>query len=124
MKDILNRIPGEGKSNRKKLIHSDGSVEYVFLEYADEPVEPGTPINRENLMAMQGFDNINVDIDEDENGNITVTEINGDNHALTVNITENDDGTVTVVETFVGEKTITKTSIINADGTQISGVVK
>lgn len=94
-------------------------------EFIDKTGEQsGTPINRENMMAVQGFDKTNVDIVEDENGNITVTEINGDNHALTVNITENDDGTVTIVETFVGEKTITKTSTINADGTQISGVVK
>ena len=94
-------------------------------EFIDKTSEQdGTPINRENLMAIQGFDNNNVDIVEDEDGNITVTEANGNNHILTVNATENDDGSITVVETFVGEKTITKTSTINADGTQISGVVK
>lgn len=96
-----------------------------MIDFIDKTSEQnGTPINRENLMAMQGFDESNVSIVEDENGNITVTEVNGDNHTLTVNITENDDGAVTVVETFVGEQTITKTSTINADGTQISGVVE
>ena len=51
-------------------------------------------------------------------------EVNNDNHILTVNAIENEDGSTTIVETFVGDKTITKTTTINADGTQISGVVK
>lgn len=96
-----------------------------MIEFVDKTSEQdGTPINRKSLMAMQGFDNNNVSIVEDENGNITVTETNGDNHTLMVNITEDDDGNITVVETFFGEKNITKTTTINKDGTQISGVVK
>lgn len=95
------------------------------IEFIDKTTEQaGTPINRENLMALQGMENNNVDIVENEDGSITVTETNNDNHTLTVNITENEDGSTTIVETFVGEKTIVKTTTINADGTQISGVVK
>ena len=96
-----------------------------MIDFIDKTSEQnGTPINRENMMAIQGLYENNVNIVEDENGNITVTETNGDNHTLTVNITENNDGTVTAVETFVGEKIITKTSTINAEGTQISGVME
>ena len=96
-----------------------------MIDFIDKTSEQnGTPINRENMMAVQGFYKNNVDIVENEDGSITVTETNNDNHTLTVNIAENDDGIVTVVETFVGEKTITKTTTINADGTQIRGVIQ
>ena len=94
-----------------------------MIDFIDKTSEQnGTPINRENLMALQGFENNNVDIVE--NGNITtITETNNDNHTLTTVVTENEDGSTTIVETFIGEKTITKTSTINADGTQINGRV-
>ena len=96
-----------------------------MIEFIDKTSEQsGTPINRENMMAMQGFENNNVDIVENEDGSYTVTEVNNNNDTLTVNMIENEDGSITVVETFVGEKTITKTTTINADGTSISGVVK
>lgn len=55
MKEFLNRVPTEGYANRKKITHEDGSVEYVFIENADEPVEPGTPLNRLAFMQMQGM---------------------------------------------------------------------
>ena len=93
-----------------------------FIDKTNE--QNGTPINRENMMAVQGFENNNVDIVENEDGSTTVTEVNNDNHILTVNVIENEDGSTTIVETFVGDKTITKTTTINADGTRISGVVK
>lgn len=96
-----------------------------MIDFIDKTTEQvGTPINRENLMAIQGMENSNIDIVENQDGSITVTEVNGDNHTLTVNTTENEDGSTTIVETFVGYKTITKTTAINADGTQISEVVK
>ena len=96
-----------------------------MIDFIDKTSEQnGTPINRENLMALQGMENNNVDIVENEDGSITVTETNNDNHILTVNAVENDDGSITITETFSGEKTITKTTTINADGAQISGVVK
>ena len=96
-----------------------------MIEFIDKTSEQsGTPINRENMMAIQGMEDNNVDVVENEDGSTTVTEINANNHTLTTNIIENYDGSVTVVETFVGEKAITKKTTINADGTQISGVVE
>lgn len=95
-----------------------------MIEFIDKTSEQsGTPINRENLMALQGFENNNISIEE--NGNVTtITETNNDGHTLTTVVTENADGSTTIVETFVGEKTITKTTTINADGTHISGVIE
>ena len=85
-------------------------------EFIDETAEnQGTPINRKNMMAMQGFIASTITFTSDG-----VRQVNSDNHILTTRF--NSDGSIT--ETFQGEKTITKTSTINADGTQISGVVK
>ena len=96
-----------------------------MIEFIDETSEKlGTEFSRENMMAIQGFENNNVDIVENEDGSYTITEVNNDNHTLTVNTVENEDGSITITETFVGEKTITKTTTFNADGTQINGVVK
>ena len=96
-----------------------------MIEFIDKTSEQnGTPINRENMMAVQGFENNNVDIVENGNGSYTITEVNNDNHTLTVNTVDNEDGSITIIETFSGEKTITKTTTVNAEGTQISGVVK
>lgn len=95
-----------------------------MIDFIDKTSEQnGTPINRENLMALQGFENHDVNIVE--NGNTTtITETNNDGHTLTTVVTENTDGSTTIVETFVGEKTITKTTTINADETSISGVIE
>ena len=96
-----------------------------MIEFIDETSEKlGTEFSRENMMAIQGFGNNNVDIVENEDGSYTITEVNNDNHTLTVNTVENEDGSITITETFVGEKTITKTTTFNAEGTHISGVVK
>lgn len=96
-----------------------------MIDFIDETRESlGTDINRENMMAIQGMENNNVDIVENQDGSITITETNKDNHTLTVDVVENEDGSTTITETFVGEKTITKTTTLNADGTHISGVIK
>ena len=77
-----------------------------FIDKTNE--ENGTPINRENLMAIQGFIASNTVFNADG----SITETNSKNETLTTVF--NDDGSIT--ETFVGEKTITKTTTINADG--------
>lgn len=42
------------KPNRMKLTFEDTSaVEYVLVELADEPVEEGTPLNRDTFMQLQ-----------------------------------------------------------------------
>ena len=37
--------------NRKKITYSDGSVEYVTIEFADSPSEVGTLLNKDNLLS-------------------------------------------------------------------------
>lgn len=68
----------------------------------------GTPVNRDLLMAIQGFDARTTTFNDDG----SITETNGLGHTKTT--TFNDDGSIT--ETFVGEKTITKTTTFNEDG--------
>lgn len=79
-------------------------------EFIDETAtKQGTPINRKNMMSIQGFVNQTTTFNLD-NGKII--QINSDGQQLTTIF--NDDGTIT--ETFVGEKTITKTTTFNSDG--------
>lgn len=66
MINFVNRVPTQ--PNRKKVTKEDGSIEYMMIEYADEPTDNGTPINRYTLMAMQGF--INSTIQFESNGDI------------------------------------------------------
>ena len=77
-----------------------------FIDKTNE--QDGTPINRENLMAMQGF----IGTSTTFNGDSSITETNAKGETLTT--TFNDDGCIT--ETFVGEKTTTKTTTFNSDG--------
>lgn len=84
-------------------------------EFIDETSEKqGTPINRKNLMAIQGFINQNTTVNADG----SIVQVNSDGQRLTT--TFNDDGSIT--ETFVGEKTITKTTSFGLDGS-ISEVI-
>ena len=86
-----------------------------MIEFIDKTTsQSGTPVNRANLMAIQGFvANTTV-----FNTNGSITETNGKNEKLTT--TFNADGSIT--ETFVGSKTITKKTTFNADGS-ISEVI-
>ena len=84
-------------------------------EFIDETTEKqGTPINRKNLMAIQGFMNQNTTVNADG----SIVQVNSDGQRLTTKF--NDDGSIT--ETFVGEKTITKTTSFGLDGS-ISEVI-
>lgn len=95
-----------------------------MIDFIDKTSEQnGTPINRNKLMAVQGMENNNVIVVDNADGSVTITDTNSDNQTLTINIIDNDDGSTTIVEVFVGEKTITKTTTINAEGTQMNGVV-
>jgi hypothetical protein len=86
-----------------------------MVEFIDKTSEQaGTPINRENLMAMQGFMAKTTIFNND--GSIVETNNKGE----TLTTIFNADGSIT--ETFVGEKTITKTTTFNDDGS-ISEVV-
>lgn len=80
-----------------------------MIEFIDKSSErAGTPLNRKNMMALQGFEANTLTFNADG----TITETNGDGHTLTT--TFNADGSIT--EKFEGEKVITKTTKFNADG--------
>jgi hypothetical protein len=80
-----------------------------MIEFIDKTSEQsGTPINRKNMMAIQGFDGKTTTINKD--GSITTTNSNGE--TLVTRLVGN--GIMT--ETFVGEKTIVKTITFDAYG--------
>lgn len=80
-----------------------------MIDFIDKTSEQkGTPINRKNLMAMQGF----MAKDTVFNTDGSITETNSKGEVLTTIF--KDDGSIT--ETFVGEKTMTKTTTFNSDG--------
>lgn len=80
-----------------------------MIDFIDKTTEQnGTPINRENLMAIQGFI-ANTTVFNDDG---SITETNAKGEVLTTVF--NGDGSIT--ETFVGEKTITKNTIFNDNG--------
>lgn len=76
-------------------------------EFIDKTTEKsGTPINRANMMAIQGFLPSTVTY---ANGIRTITYSNGE--TLKTQLSGS-----SVIETFKGEKTITKTTSFMADG--------
>ena len=112
MREFLDRA--STKPLRRKVTHEDGSSEFVYIKKADEPTENGTPINRQAMMALQGFEAKTTTFNDD--GSITETNADGD----TLTTTFNEDGSIT--EVFKGKKTITKTTTFNEDGS-ISEVI-
>lgn len=112
--DFVDRVPATNMSNKRTIEYADGRSEVVTITSADNATEVGTPINRANLMAMQGFVATTITF----NANGSITEKNANNETLTT--TFNADGSIT--EKFVGTKTITKTTKFNSDGT-ISEVI-
>ena len=86
-----------------------------MIEFIDKTsTQSGTPINRANLMAIQGFEAKTTVFNAD--GSITETNNKGE----TLTTTFNSDGSIT--ETLVGEKTLTKTTSFGDDGS-ISEVI-
>lgn len=80
-----------------------------MVEFIDKTsTQSGTPINRANLMAIQGFVAKNTTFNADG----SITETNARNETLTT--TFNSDGSIT--ETFKGSKTITKKTSFGSDG--------
>lgn len=87
----------------------------VMRDFLDKTsLQSGTPINRDNLMAIQGFEASTTTFNSDG----SIVEANKLGHTLTT--TFNTDGSI--VETFVGDKTIALTTKFNDDGT-ILGVL-
>lgn len=92
-----------------------------MIDFIDKTSEQsGTPLNRKNMMGVQGFKNSTTEIIENGNVTIIIETNQDDNSVYTTTATENEDGSITVVEVFEGEKTITKNTEINADGDFIS----
>ena len=86
-----------------------------MIEFIDKTSsQSGTPINRANLMAIQGF----VAKSTVFNADGSITETNGKGETLTTVFNAN--GSIT--ETFKGKFTLTKTTTFNSDGS-ISEVI-
>ena len=85
-----------------------------MIEFIDKTSgQNGTPINRANLMAIQGF----VAKSTVFNADGSITETNDKGETLTISFGNN-----TITETFRGKYTLTKTTTFNSDGT-ISEVI-
>lgn len=97
MIDFIDRV----YSGKKVIKYEDGTTETVTIENAEDATVEGTPINRENLMAIQGF--IGMTTEKLTNGDILQT--NAEGHTL---LTHKENGVIT--QTFTGEKTKTKTT--------------
>ena len=79
-----------------------------MIDFIDKTSEQnGTPLNRKNLMGMQGFIGNSIVF-----GDGIITETNADGQIKTIIF--NADGSIT--ETFVGDKKITKTTVFGNDG--------
>ncbi len=86
-----------------------------MIEFIDKTlIEAGTPFNRANMMAMQGFIAATTTVNAD--GSITEVNANGETLTTTFN-----NGVVT--ETFVGKKTIVKTTTFDATNNTITEVL-
>lgn len=104
LKDFIDRV----SSGKKIIKYENGTTQTVTIENAEDATVEGTPINRENMMALQGF----IANDTVFNADGSITETNSKGETLTTVF--NADGSIT--ETFIGEKTITKTTTFNVDG--------
>lgn len=110
MINFKDAIPPAGKGNVRKIDGTERTVEYP------DGWQNGTALNRQNLMAMQGFGSVETVFNAD--GSIDET-FQDDSVKKTV---FNSDGSIT--ETFTaGTQTMTKTTNFNADGS-ISEVIE
>lgn len=84
-----------------------------MIEFIDKTTSTsGTPINRANLMAIQGF----VAKTTVFNANGSITETNGKGETLTTTFGKDTSGNETITETFVGSKIIVKTTTFTDEG--------
>lgn len=118
--EFIDHISGEGQQGRYKLTKEDGTTENVILNLDDGAEVEGTPINRENLMAMQGFVATHTDPP-------TTNEL-GEEQIIQTNTETNEQLVTTfklngqIEDKFIGTKTIIKTTTFNSDGS-ISEVI-
>ena len=77
-----------------------------MIDFIDKTSEQnGTPINRENLMAIQGYQGENVTFGD------TIVKTNDNGETETITFAGNQ-----IIKKFVGEKTITQTITFNDNG--------
>ena len=77
-----------------------------MIDFIDKTSEQnGTPINRENMMAIQGYQAENVTFSD------TITKINDNGETETITFSENQ-----IIKRFVGEKVITQTITFTENG--------
>lgn len=114
MKDFVDRQPT--MAGRRKITYEDGTSEFVTVEMADEAIEPGTALNREAFMALQGFETTDTVFNDD--GSITETNALGE----TLLTMFNEDGSITEMFTNTNGLAITKTTTFNENGS-ISEVI-
>ena len=79
----------------------------IMREFLDETTETeGTPINRGNLMAVQGYQYENVTF-----GKNSITKTNDENEIETTTFSSNQ-----IIKQFVGKKTINQTITFTENG--------
>ncbi len=107
MIDVIDRVPVN--AGRVKLVPVNGQSNVYDMTREDSPTVVGTPINRDLLMQMQGFEAGTTVFNSD--GSITETGTTG-----TKVTTFGSDGSIT--ETFTGTSgmVIVKTTVFNSDG--------
>lgn len=96
--DFIDRV----SSGKKIIKYENGTTETVTIENAEDATVEGTPINRETLMAIQGF--IASEMVSNPDGSITQTNSRGEK-LITFPWIYKDDVTQQII--FEGEKKIT-----------------
>lgn len=114
MIDFIDHVAGENLQGRRKITYDDGTVAYAKIELADEAIEEGTPLNRANLMAIQGVQESETYIND--NGLIVTDYPDGTSLQIEIN-----DGQIT--EAFWTDNTVTL-HYINFSNGKIKEVVK
>lgn len=108
MIEFVDRVPATNMANKRVIEYADGRSEVVTITLADNATDVGTPINRANLMAIQGFVAKTTTFKTDG----SIVETNSKGEKLTTVF--NSDGSIT--ETFEGAKKIVKKTTFNSDG--------
>ena len=86
-----------------------------MIEFIDQTAEKqGTPLNRANMMAIQGFVGNRVKFNDDG----SVTETNDFGETKTTEFLSD-----RIVETFEGEKTIVKQTLFGVSGYDVVEVI-
>lgn len=109
MLNFIDRIPTF--PNRKKITKQDGTVEYVTIEYADEPTNGGTSINKYSMNKIQDLTNYNVKFFEDGR----IEKVFNDNSKVITSFPENGN----IIQEYFDEnnkKSLKKTTIFEVGG--------